>query len=303
MNPPTKPISMKSTQEARISEADRTFCQAHQRAYDAARESLQEFEFFWECMQLQQEEALAPDTGIGITSDPYLTLYGRIDFSVDDIRQLRQSLHNIFIHNLVSYFNRTYLISIQADSIKASLLPHSSSHDSAYAPPQTEEYAATLVSFSLHYTDVLGQIFLQTGGRDLLAAALIELKKNCSRAAWNSDNNQANFKLKKNILQLRCACNYQTHYPMFNSWELYRETLDILTGIAHFEADGFSGFPDSLSLVIQDRGLNQDSLIFTGCRKAHSMKLHKNHRGDIRFHTEEHARKFVEEYLGTVPPC
>ena len=33
------------------------------------------------------------------------------------------------------------------------------------------------------------------------------------------------------------------------------------------------------------------------------MRLYKNHRVDIRFHTDEHARKFVEEYLGTVPPC
>ena len=32
--------------DARISETDRTFCQAHQAAYDAARASLQELEFF-----------------------------------------------------------------------------------------------------------------------------------------------------------------------------------------------------------------------------------------------------------------
>ena len=46
MNLLSKFSSIEIKPDARISETDRTFCQAHQAAYDAARASLQELEFF-----------------------------------------------------------------------------------------------------------------------------------------------------------------------------------------------------------------------------------------------------------------
>ena len=37
--------------DTRISQSDRIFCEAHQAAYDHARSSLAELEFFWEDMR------------------------------------------------------------------------------------------------------------------------------------------------------------------------------------------------------------------------------------------------------------
>ena len=303
MNPLTKSVSTEPNPGARISEADRAFCQAHQRAYDTARKSLQEFESFWKGLQLQEQEALAPYADDDIPPESYLVLYGAIQFTWKDVRRLRRSLHEIFIYNLVTYFNMAYHLSIRTCTMEENLLPNSPSpKNSAYDPEETEE-DAVLESLSLHYTDILEQLFLQTGGRDLAEAAVIELKGKCRLAAWNSDNGSAEFKLKKYILQLRCGCNYQDYYPVFPTWELYQETLDILTGLAYFEAGSFSGFPDCLNQAIQHKGFYQSDFTFTDCHKVHSIKLYKNHRTDIIFYTEEHAVKFVEEYLGTLPPC
>ncbi len=302
MNPLTKSLSTEPNPEARISEADKAFCQAHQKAYDKARETLPGFESFWKGLQLHERETLAPYADDDIPPESYLVLYGRIQFTWEDIRRLRHSLHEIFIYNLTTYFNMAYHLSIRACSMEENLLPNSPSQSSAYDPDETEE-DTTLESLSLHYTDILEQLFLQTNGRDLAEAALIELKGKCRQAAWNSDNNTAEFKLKKNILQLRCGCNYQDYYPVFPTWELYQGTLDILTGLAYFEAGGYSGFPDCLNQAIQHKGFYQSSFTFTDCHKVHSIKLYKNHRTDIIFYTEKHAVKFVEEYLGIVPPC
>ena len=296
----TKFSSIEIKPDTRISEADRTFCQAHQAAYDAAREALQELEFFWEDMQHQQQEALAPTDA---SYESYLTVRNKMYLSGENIREQRRSLHPVFIDKLINYFNSAYHLTIRTEGIKENLLPHEPSYRFAQDfKQQAEEYTAALDSLALHYTEVLEQLFLQTSGRELTEAAVFDLKEKCRRAAWSSTNGKARFTLKKSILQLDYACclNY---YHGHSSWEIYQQAIDILNGIVHFEVGGFSPVPDSLGQVIQKGAPNDSSTEFTGCVKVRSMKLYKNHRADIRFHTEEHARKFAEEYLGTVPPC
>lgn len=297
----TKFASIEVRPDSRISETDRAFCQAHQAAYDAAREALQELEFFWEDAQCQQQKALAPS---GTTSDHYLTAYGKLSLSEDSIQEQRRSLHPTFINKLVSHFNSTYHLDVHADGIKENLLPHEPSHRSAKDyRQQLEEYTTALDSLSLHYTDVLEQLFLQTNGRELTEAAVHELKAKCRQAAWNRSDGRPRFTLKKSSLQLDHACCYRNRYRSYGSWEIYWQVIDILNGIAHFEAEGFFPIPSSLEQVILRGSPDDSSIDFTGCEKVQSMRLYKNHRADIRFCTEEHAKKFVEEYLGTVPPC
>lgn len=297
----TKFASIEIKPDARISGADRLFCQAHQAAYDAARESLQEPEFFWEDIQRQQQELLDP---AGMTYEPYLTVCGKLDLSGNDIREQRRSLHPVFIQNLTAYFNDTYHLSIKAGDINENLLPQ----EPSYSYPQdcrqkAEEYTAALDSLSLHYTEILEQIFLQTGGQELMEAAVHELKERCRRAAWSSGSYKAAFTLKKSTLQIECACRCRDYCRALATWELYPGAMDILRGIAHFEAEGFSNIPGSLGQLLQKGTSNDGTIEFSGCSKVHSIKLYKNWRMDIKFHTEGHARKFVEDYLGTVPPC
>ena len=301
MNLLTKFSSIEIKPDTRISEADRTFCQAHQAAYDAAREALQELEFFWEDMQRQQQEALAP---AGATSEPYLTTYGKLYLSEDNIREQRRSLHPAFIDKLASYFNSAYHLTIRTEAIKENLLPHKPSYSSPQEyRQQMAEYTAALDSLSLRYTEVLEQLFLQTGGRELAESAVSQLKEKCRRAAWSSAGGKAGYTLKKGTLLLDHACSYRNPYRGYESWNILYQAVDILKGIAHFEAGGFSGIPDSLTQVLHSGDYSENSFTFSGCAKVQSMKLYKNHRADIKFHTEEYARKFVEEYLGTVPPC
>lgn len=297
----TKFSSVEIKPDTRISEADRTFCHAHQAAYDAAREALQELEFFWKDMQRQQQEALAPADG---TSEPYLTIRNKLNLSEENIREQRRSLHPVFINKLIDYFNNAYHLAIRADGIKENLLPHEPSYRFGQDfKQQAEEYAAALDNLTLHYTDVLEQLFLQTSGRELAEAAVLDLKEKCRRAAWNSAGGKAGYTLKKGTLLLDYACSFRNPYRGYESWDILHHAIDILKGIAHFEAGGFSGIPDSLAQVLHSGDHSKNCFTFSGCMKVQSMKLYKNHRADIKFHTEEYARKFVEEYLGTVPPC
>lgn len=298
----TKFASIEVRPDARISEADRSFCQAHQAAYDAARESLKELEFFWEDIQRQQQDALASTDNV--PSESYLTTYGKMNLSENDIQEQRRSIHPAFIDNLASYFSSAYHLTIRAEDIKENLLPHKPSYSSPQEyMQQMTEYTSALESLSLHYAEVLEQIFLQTVGRGLVESAVSELKAKCRRAAWNRAGGKARYTLKKGTLLLDYACSYRNPYRGYESWDILQQSVDILKGIAHFEAEGFSGIPESLARVLHSGDHSENCFTFSGCLKVQSMKLYKNHRVDIRFHTEEYARKFVEEYLGTVPPC
>ena len=81
MNLLTKFDSVEIKADTRISESDRIFCEAHQAAYDSARTSLQELEFFWNDMLDQQRELLTPT---GESSETYLVTYNGLKLS-DDI--------------------------------------------------------------------------------------------------------------------------------------------------------------------------------------------------------------------------
>ena len=143
--------------DTRISEADRIFCEAHQAAYDLARSSLAELEFFWEDMRSQQRELLAPADA---SADTYLTTYGEFQLSSDKIRGQLQSLHALFIDHLVSHFSKTYHFSIDKGDVKDHLIPQEPTDRwvDDYKE-QALKYTQELENLTLHYTDILEQIF------------------------------------------------------------------------------------------------------------------------------------------------
>lgn len=298
----TKFAAVEIRPETRISGPDRIFCQAHQAAYEAALNTLKELEYFWDDMLAAQREALAP---INISAEFYLTSPDCLSVSGKAIKEQYRSLHALFTGQLVSYFNSAYHLAIPEEEMQECLLPQKPADRRAENyKEQAAEYGAAMDRLCLHYSQILEQIFLRTDGRELAEQALYELKEKCCHAAWISSSGKARFTLKKNILQLEgCACSYRDWYGGRSSWNLSDWTLDILKGIAHFESGGFSEPPVSLDMIIQRNSLDYSQHVFSGCKKVQSLKLFKNRRVDIKFCTESDARTFLEEYLGTMPPC
>lgn len=288
--------------DTRISEADRAFCEAHQSAYENAATALKELEYFWDDMLAQQRELLSP-TGAAPTA--YLLSGDSLKISGDAIREHLRSLHARFIGHLVSHFSSTYNFSISAHDVEANLLPQK--------PPDrwvdnyrelAEKYTHGLQELALHYNDILEQIFLQTGGRAFADQALYELKRNCSRGAWNVSQKRADYARKRCTLQFtHYACSFRSYYSGSGYWDLPDRTKNILKGIAHFETGSFSSIPPSLAKLIAGHYLDSSDYDFPDCCKVQSLRMFKNGRVDIKFATEQHAIQFAKEYLGTVCPC
>lgn len=287
-----------ATLDSRISDTDRAFCKAHQAAYDNAKCTLPELLCFWEDMQNQQAELLS-----GTDTSPTFFLASRDSIKLSDsgIQEQLFSLHSLFVGELVSFFNKTYHLSLSIRDIEDSLIPQEPGDRwTDDYEDRVREYTRAMQDLSLRYTDILDQIFLYTDGRELSEQALHELKEKCHEAAWNISSGQARFTLKKCTLLLGgYFCSYRDQYGG-GYWELAKDTKDILRGITHFETGDFSTVPYRISKIIGTYSIHSDFHEFNDCDKILSLKMYKNHRVDIRFSTEENARQFINDYLGAI---
>lgn len=289
--------------DTRISEADRAFCEAQQAAYEAARTSLMELKFFWEDMQENQKKLLE---GTDTRSTQYLTDSSRINLSSEEIDKQRKLLHNVLIEQLVHYFNGLYHVTVSYGGVLEALLPKEPEDDYSYDDEsiaqhkkEKQDYETALLTLSLNYNDVLEQIFAQMDGKGLLEQALYELKGKCHRAAWHSYQKTAKYELKKDTLRFpEYGCSYSSGFRR-GYWELRDGMKDILRGIAHYETGTFSYIPPVISKLFS-YSLDYDLAEFYNCQKVKQLKMFKNGRVDIKFASEEHARKFTEDYLGLV---
>lgn len=297
----TKFAAVEVKSDSRITEDDKKFCESHQAAYEAAKSSLTELQFFWEDMLEKQNELLKDTDSKGTL---YLTEDSDLRISSEVILEQLKTLHNIFIEQLVRYFNHLYSIRISYPDIVNRLLPQKPercSHDEKsleqYKKEKTQ-YEADLLNLSLTFDSILEQIFAQMDGRGLLEQALYELKEKCHDAVWPHYCKEPKYELHKNILRFTgyaCTCNsYRS-----SSWELSSGMKDVLRGIAHFETGVFSYTPSDIASLL-GYSYASDLTVFSNCKKVKQLKMFKNGRVDIKFSDASLAKKFVEEYLGTV---
>jgi len=289
--------------DMRITEADRKFCEAQQAAYQAAKTSLMELKYFWEDMKEEQRNLLE---GTDTHPTRYLTDSSRISLSSEEIDKQLKLLHNVLIEQLVHYFNRLYHVTVSYQAVVEALLPEEPERSRSYDEEsilryekEKEAYETAMLALSLDYNDILEQIFAQMAGRGLLEQAMYELKVKCHKAAWKSYDKSARYEQKKDILRFaEYGCHYNSGYGR-GYWQLGDGMKDILRGIAHFETGSFSYIPSDMSHLL-GYSVDYDLTDFYNCKKVRQLKMFKNGRADIKFATEEHARKFAEDYLGLV---
>lgn len=284
------------TVDTRISENDRKVCAAHEAAYEAARTSLQELLYFWEDMQ-ETQEALKATTGSKYST--YLPGKAALDISPTAIRNHIEELHDTLIENLVQYFNRTYHINAKPFPIMGKLLPQEPKRGSDHLE-EMKQYKETLRALSLSAHQIVEEMFAQFDGRGLWEQALYELKQDCHNAVWNTCRKVPCYERKKSVIRyLQGACIYKD-WLYSGGWELNDGMKRLLHGISHYETGDFSVIPSEISRLLNASYLYSDFIEFTDCKKITQIRLFKKGRADIRFADETLARRFEEEYLGTV---
>ena len=282
----------------RITEMDKDYCVQHQKAYEAAISSFQELAFFWEDMNKAQQELL------GDSKSPffhnYLVSHGGPSISQISINSHIEALHIDFIMTLTHYFNSTYHVSVSSAEVSKVLLPEKPSGrwQDDYVEVN-KEYQTQMQSLIVRYQDVVDQIILRLDGRSFSEQAFYELYNKCHNAAWNNRTQKPLFERKKDTI---CFAGHFCHFRgwPYDGWVLSDGMKEILRGLAHYETDSYRVLPMGFSDLFGYHEIKESVVEFPTCEKAKQIRLFKNKRVDLKFHSPQYAEQFVRKYLGTV---
>lgn len=287
--------------DARISEHDREFCMAYHEAYVKGRAALKS-------LRQSVEESLNEQQSIISRVVPKDEMYDRSFFLGDsvhahDITNSLRNSHRVLISALVSYFERTYKVSLETDKIEEVLLPKEPDRYSSYNSAEYKEYYGAVENTELKYEDILDQIFIQLGGFSFQEKALNELKQKAHDAAWNRYYGNKCYEQKKAVISFsHYACSFDSWHEEYYYGEHEIQLTDgmknIIRALAYFECGDTSNIPWTLNTLIGYNWTTYNTEMQLGLEKLKSVKCFKNGRVDIRFTSEAFAREFAETFLG-----
>lgn len=279
--------------DSRLPEDDLMFCETQQQAYDESRRAFLEIRRQWKKALQAQKDLL------GTSRDGSLPYFGsNYRFGITDINRELEKLHSKFISELTRHFNTKYKVTISAEAIEEHLIP--AEPDPYRCDMDTsKEYHRNLRALSLHYEDVVDQMFIQLDGLSFVERAYQELRTKCSKAA-HSYNGKPRYDSKGDTLHFGgsfCRCDDRWGRE---DWSLIDEMKDILTGVAHYETNTFGRFPAGFSELLGYSDVSTSLLQFSTCRKLVHLRMFKNGRVDLKFKTAALAKEFAETYLDSL---
>lgn len=282
--------------DTRISEEDRRVCQAHQAAYEKAREAFDSLRRRWKDFVAEQQEIMSAVATESYVRERYYCMEG---VSADKIRTKFEYLPELLINSIVHYFNDKYHVSVDLDEVKKVLLPVEPKYD--WEKSRTAEYHKMMKTFVLRYEDILEQIFVQLGGRTFEERAVDELKEKCHAFAWSSYNKgEAKYEVQNETIHFTgYACYYKTYYSSSGCWVLEDGMKNVMRGLAHFETQQLDYLPKDIAFLVSHEDKRFATFDFT-YEKIKKLRMFKNNRVDVKFASKELAHQFAEQYLGLV---
>ena len=280
----------------RISERDKQYCEQQQAAYTAALYGFQELIYFWEDMLASQKALLGQADGSHYNK--YL-ISGGDDGPKITIPRLRiqiDTLHRKFLHDLTTYFQSAYSISIQADALEAEFFPPRPVKHGNDGKRELKEYLLWTSTVHLHYMDVAAHILHQFDGRQFSEQSLHELCRRCNEGVWSGAKHTARFERKYAVISfLECFCSYG--YDS-DDWALTDKMKTVLLCAAHFETGCIGSCPAGFPQPPFEERIADNQLDFTGYERLTRMRLFKNGRVDLCFTSEDNANQFIDTYIG-----
>ena len=279
--------------DTRISDEDREYCKAHQKAYEEAKATLIKLETLWDGFIKSQEEILNETICSQYEKHRYTVIDG---LSSHSLSTKIAGLPEIFVESIVSYFNSKYHVSVSGLKIKGLLIPKAPSYN--WEKSRIEEYNDAIRALALNYEDVVEQIFVQLGGRTFEQRALDELKEKCHECAWRTSTGKAEYELHNDTIQFEYGCSYEA-WCSRTVWKVRDGMKNVLRSIAHFETQQLDYLPKDIAFLVGYDDKCSSTYDFD-YEKVKKIRMFKNNRVDVKFASKELAHQFAEQYLGLV---
>lgn len=305
----------------RISEDDRAFCLHQQEGFDKSGAALAKIADMVDAAYAEQRDIFGTET----EWDAKRYIFGdKFSCNLDDVRDTMRGRNNKFIQAITSYFSKKYSVALDVNEIIEHLIPKSDAVDpflpfggyrnmseddidkykqelKAYGKAK-DKYEASLCSLPLRYEQIVDEIFTQLGGFSFAERSMNEFLErtwNCCHNQYSGDSER--FEVKNAVLRLH---DYGWLYVDKNLWarEPYTEYKPsdnlrlLLDALAYYECgrmnEGKLWFPELFKYDTEESMFDMEAM-----SKVKSIKLFKNGRVDIRFHSAAYAQEFVEMYL------
>ena len=296
MNLAEKLSKIDTVADNRISDADRLYCETHQRAYESAIENLNGLMFYWECVRIEQDDILGDYDKDTRDYSSYILIR---DFSVSKVQEKLIDSHEKFIRYIVRYFDKTYNVELDVQRVIDFLIPKKPEYDHIDRVNYDKHIAAwniEMENLRLNFTDVLDQILIQLDGRTFVERALDEVIHNCRYHSW--DDGKPYFEVKGDTIRFRdYFCSYTDWYSHGN-WKLTGRMKSIVPALYHYETGRFGDYPYSFNRLFRDFDCSE--LDFDNDNKLKTIKCFKNGRVDFKFSGKTTAAEFADKYLGWV---
>lgn len=269
--------------EEKISACDRKFCENQQQLLDVSLDRIDKWYAFFrqEAEQYKESHRITFEpNGVVKTNPPYASpsdypsSYQDYEFlPFEQLNQLvkqRRDAIARFGRTIISYFNRTYALSVN------------------YEEPDKETLPVTLRPSYLSYVD---QVIDHLGGRNFRETAEEEIISRFHTKLLGPYKKMPELKNGKIIFYdiIRFDDFYAKNYQQYNVSNSFRNELESLCeGIAWAGNDSLNGNTNMIQAFNSDRvDITQPYSIHAG--EAEKMKFYKNGRIDITFSSKETA--------------
>ena len=293
--------SKKTDVTTRISAEALRFCQINQQAYEAGLIALKKIVELADQGEKEQtgfanEAVINPDYANIFT--PY---FDGKDFSSNNLAGLLVKEHNHLIFSIVSFLNSTYNVKLAEYKIQLVLIPEDPRENTRCRKEDLEAWENAILNMRLNYKDILKQVFVQTGDKDLVDQSMEEVLDYCKIASINYRTKEKTYTIQNGtiVFEERCSptLSWNQNKPRFTIPDNMKAVMKA-ANMFSFDLGPLSPlyYPFDELCACEVDGAKFYASDDMGRLKA--VRLYKNGRLDLVFTTSELAKEFAVNYLG-----
>lgn len=270
-------LSVEVRNEDKITEQDRQFCQNQQ---DMLYKTLDQIDRWYaifkeEAEQYREERNFSYEDNGKIPMRGFYSLgNGKDDYShnefkpfdaLNDLVDKNYNANSIFANRIISYFNRTYNVSV---------------------PEQRIDEKTLRMGFRPVYATYVDAVIEYLGGKSFRETAVEELLARVAKAVRPSCWSKAKIELKKDRIVFPEIIRFDDYYMQYNKCQIsynYGGELETLcAGIAYGADDVLCGSSDMI-IRFNDKDVSVNGWYDLTTTNAEQIRFYKNGRVDVRF--------------------
>lgn len=323
--------SVEIKNDTRIASDDLAFCKSNQRLYLKILENYKNI--YNDLLKVRQKEIsqfdeIEPENTFIKNGYPYRKYdYHFVSCNKENFTKIISEVHGIFITTIVNYFIKKYCVKLDIKSVDEMLGIEKPKQDGNgywgyrnYSDEEIkkikeknreyekslDEYRDKVIAAKIDFNTIIDDIFIQLDGYSFADKVKKEIIDDCKSACFSQYRKSNYAELKKNKIAIETG--FFSHFD--NIWKEYEAGTNnadfkaIMRALSFFDSGehNTSIYDYWYSSFIYYNKSEKDGIYGLHSvygNKVESFKFYKNGKWEVKFISEEEARKFFDMYCKT----